>query len=104
MIKVTNVYKSYGKVERLKGISFTAENGQVAGLLGRNGAGKTTTLRMLYALVKADLGMAEIDGVDVTKDPVCVKKIIGVLADSHTPYPRLTARENIRYFRQLHGM
>jgi len=104
MISVNHIKKSFGKVTAVKDVSFTAENGQITGLLGPNGAGKTTTLRVLYTVLKPDAGQATVDGFDVTRQTQDVLRRIGALPDSHGLYPRLTARENIRYFGQLHGL
>lgn len=104
MISVNHISKSFGKVTAVKDVSFTAENGQITGLLGPNGAGKTTTLRVLYTVLKPDSGTAAVDGFDVTRQTQQVLARIGALPDSHGLYPRLTARENIRYFGQLHGL
>jgi sodium transport system ATP-binding protein len=104
MIEVQGLSKSFGKVKAVQNISFSAADGQISGLLGPNGAGKSTTLRMLYTLLKPDSGTARIDGFDVTASPIDVQSRIGVLSDAQGMYPRLTARENIRYFGQLHGL
>ena len=104
MIQVENLHKSFGKVNALKGVSFTAPNGQITGLLGPNGAGKTTCLRILYTLLHPDQGWTKIDGLNPLKDTLEVQRHIGALPDSHGLYPRLTTRENIRYYGQLHGL
>lgn len=104
MIEVKSLSKSFGKVQAVKDVSFSAHDGQITGLLGPNGAGKSTTLRMLYTLLKPDNGSAQIDGFDVRENPIEVQKRIGVLADARGLYPRLTSRENIRYYGRLHGM
>jgi len=104
MIQVSNLQKSFGTVQALKGVSFKAEDGQVTGLLGPNGAGKTTTLRVLYTILQPDAGSAEVDGFDVTSQPIEVQRRIGALPTSKGLYPRLTARENIRYYGRLHGL
>lgn len=104
MIEVLGLSKSFGKVKAVQKVSFSAVNGQITGLLGPNGAGKSTTLRMLYTLLKPDAGTAHIDGFDIAASPLEVQARIGVLSDAQGLYPRLTARENIRYFGQLHGM
>ncbi len=104
MIEVTELRKSFGKVAALKNVSFRAADGQVTGLLGPNGAGKTTTLRILYTILKPDGGSAAVDGLDVVRQPLAVQRRMGVLPDSHGLYPRLTARENIRYYGELQGM
>ncbi len=104
MIEVRGLYKRFGPVEALKGVSFTAPDGRITGLLGPNGAGKTTTLRILYTVLRPDHGAALIDGHDIVKEPRAAQCCIGVLPDSHGLYPRLTARENIRYYGRLHGI
>ncbi|MCL7715329.1 ATP-binding cassette domain-containing protein [Stenotrophomonas mori] len=85
-------------------VGFTAHDGQITGLLGPNGAGKTTTLRMLYTLMTPETGKVVVDGVDAAADPDTVRRGLGVLPDARGVYKRLTARENIAYFGQLHGM
>jgi sodium transport system ATP-binding protein len=104
MIEVNEIYKSFGKVSALQGVSFTALDGQITGLLGPNGAGKTTTLRILYTILTPDQGTARVDGFDTARDPQEIQRRIGALPDAHGLYPRLTARENIRYYGQLHGL
>ncbi|NCF63029.1 MAG: ATP-binding cassette domain-containing protein [Gammaproteobacteria bacterium] len=104
MIEVRNLYKSFGDVKAVNGVSFEARDGEITGLLGPNGAGKTTTLRMLYSLLPPDSGEIRIDGLDPTRDAMQIKRTLGVVPDSRGLYSRLTARENIRYFGELHGM
>lgn len=104
MIEVKNIHKSFGAVQALRGVSFRAENSQITGLLGPNGAGKTTTLRILYTVLQPDQGEAAVDGLDIRRKALEVRQRIGVLPDSHGLYPRLTSRENIRYYGQLHGL
>jgi sodium transport system ATP-binding protein len=104
MIVVKNVKKSFGKVQAVRDVSFLAADGQITGLLGPNGAGKTTTLRIIYTLLKPDAGTATVDGFDTRSQAQEVLKRIGALPDAHGLYPRLSARENIRYYGQLHGL
>ena len=104
MIQVQGLSKSFGKVKAVQNVSFSAPDGQITGLLGPNGAGKSTTLRMLYTLLKPENGSAQVDGFDVRQSPLEVQRRIGVLADARGLYPRLTTRENIRYYGRLHGL
>jgi len=104
MIQVQGISKSFGRVKAVNGVSFEARDGRITGLLGPNGAGKSTILRMLYTLLKPDQGSAQVDGFDVRQSPLEVQRRIGVLADARGLYPRLTTRENIRYYGQLHGL
>ena len=107
MILIEGLRKSFGRhreVHAVAGVSFAAPAGEITGLLGPNGAGKTTLLRMLATLVIPDGGHATIDGRDVVRERYAVRRRIGVLSDARGLYPRLTARENIRYFGALHGL
>lgn len=104
MIVVKNLKKSFGEVKAVNGVSFEARDGEITGLLGPNGAGKTTTLRMLYSLLPPDEGEIRIDGMDPGTDAMDIKRTLGVIPDSRGLYSRLTARENIAYFGELHGM
>jgi sodium transport system ATP-binding protein len=104
MIVVRGLRKSFGDVKAVSGVSFEARDGQITGLLGPNGAGKTTTLRMLYSLLPPDEGEILIDGLDPTRDAMEIKRTLGVVPDSRGLYSRLTARENIAYYGELHGM
>ncbi|XXF78772.1 ATP-binding cassette domain-containing protein [Myxococcaceae bacterium GXIMD 01537] len=104
MIEVSNLHKRFGALTAVEDVSFTARDGVVTGLLGPNGAGKTTTLRMLCTLVRPDSGSAKVDGLDVAERPLDVRRAIGVLPDARGLYPRLTAREHVRYYGELHGL
>ena len=85
-------------------VSFRAADGAVTALLGPNGAGKTTTLRILATLMRPDRGAARVGGIDVTADPMAVRARLGVLSDARGLYTRLSARENIAYYADLHGV
>jgi sodium transport system ATP-binding protein len=107
MIVVDGLSKAFGRngeVRAVAGVSFTAADGAITGLLGPNGAGKTTLLRMLATLIVPDSGGAAIDGLSVTGDRYGVRRRIGVLSDARGLYPRLTGRENVRYYGALHGL
>jgi sodium transport system ATP-binding protein len=104
MIRVEDLRKHFGEVPAVDGISFEAPDGQVTGLLGPNGAGKTTTLRMLYGLMSPDAGHIEVDGSQVADDPQAAQAKMGILPDSRGLYLRLTPREHLRYFGQLHQL
>jgi len=104
VISVNRLVKRFGKVTAVDGVSFTARDGAITGLLGHNGAGKSTSLRILYGLLRPDAGSACVDGIDASADPLAVQERIGVMTDAHGLYPRLTAREHIEYFAQLRGM
>ena len=104
MIEVRALRKRFGAVTAVDGVSFKAADGVVTGLLGPNGAGKTTTLRMLTALIAPDSGQALVDGLDVHQETLRARRKLGVLSDAKGLYPRLTAREHVRYFGELQGL
>lgn len=92
------------KVKAVNGVSFTAQDGAILGLLGANGAGKTTSLRMVASMLKMDSGSIKIDGVEVKEGQTTSQAHLGILSDARGLYPRLTSRENIQYYGKLHGM
>lgn len=104
MIRVAGLRKTFGEVIAVDDVSFAAEDGTITGLLGPNGAGKSTTLRMLYGLMAPEAGEVAVDGVDVQRRTMAAQERIGALPDTHALYPRLTGRENIRYFARLRGI
>ena len=104
MIVIDRLHKSFGTKTAVDDVTFSALDGQITGLVGPNGAGKTTTLRMLYTLLKPDRGSITVGGVDAATQPLEVRRRLGVLPDARGLYKRLTARENIAYYAQLHGM
>jgi sodium transport system ATP-binding protein len=91
-------------VHAVQGVTVSAANGRITGLLGANGAGKTTTLRMLAGLLAPDSGRITVDGIVVQDAPLKALARMGILGDAHGLYPRLSARENIAYFGRLQGM
>lgn len=103
-IQIENLVKRFGDVTALDGLSLEIEKGEIFGLLGPNGAGKSTTINILSGLLGPTEGSAKVGGYDITKDPVNVKKIIGVCPQHSAYYKYLTGRENIQLFGDLHGM
>ena len=104
MIEVENIHKHFGTLHAVDGVSFSAPDGRITGLLGPNGAGKSTTLRILSTVLKPDSGTVRVDGSDVRRDPQGARLKLGVLPHASGLYPRLTARENIRYYGKLNGL
>jgi len=104
MIVASRLQKRFGAVNAVSDVSFTARDGAITGLLGPNGAGKTTTLRMLYGVMRPDGGSIAIDDVDAVAAPQRAQGRLGVLPDGFGLYPRLTAREHIHYYGELHGI
>src|SRR5689334_18372868 len=103
-IRVRNVAKKYGSVEALRDVSFEVRRGELFGLVGPDGAGKTTFLRLLACLLRADGGMAEVDGVDVSKDPAEVKRRIGYMSQRFSLSGTLSVLENLVYVAEVWGV
>lgn len=107
MIETKGLKKYYGPQEEIKAVddvSFTCPDGKITGLLGPNGAGKTTTLRMIAALIRPKSGTVNIDGVDALKHPKAARRLLGVQSDMNGVYPRLTPREQFRYYGRFYGL
>ncbi|HVT07094.1 MAG TPA: ATP-binding cassette domain-containing protein [Polyangia bacterium] len=93
-----------GTKAAVDGLSFAVAPGEIYGLLGPNGAGKTTTLRVLAGLLAPTAGRAVVAGLDVSVDPLAVRRQLGFLTNTTGLYARLTGRELLDYFGRLHGM
>ncbi|HQX16519.1 MAG TPA: ATP-binding cassette domain-containing protein [Anaerolineales bacterium] len=104
ILEVQNLAKSYGDFTAVKGISFDIKEGEIFSLLGPNGAGKTTTISMLSTLYTPTSGDAVIGGHSITKDPMAVKQVIGVVPQEIALYEDLTARENLVFWGQMYGL
>lgn len=104
MLEVRNLTKSFGHVLAVDGISFAVAKGEVFGMLGTNGAGKTTTIKILSCLLKPTGGLALVDGLDVTKEPLAVKRRIGYLPEMPNLFEKLTGREFMGMLGTLRGL
>jgi ABC-2 type transport system ATP-binding protein len=93
MIETRDLTKNYGPTLAVDKLNLTVNSGEIYGFLGPNGAGKTTTIKMLVGLLKPTSGTAFIDGVDVIKEPIKSKGLVGYIPDSPLVYPKLTGRE-----------
>jgi ABC-2 type transport system ATP-binding protein len=104
MIKIAHLAKSFDSLRAVDDISFEVEKGEIFGLLGPNGAGKTTTIAMISGLLKPDAGKIFIDSLDLDLGYKKIKKIMGVVPQDMAFYEDLSARENLRFWGQLHGL
>jgi ABC-2 type transport system ATP-binding protein len=103
-IEVTDLVKSYGDVEAVRGVSFTVARGEVFGFLGPNGAGKSTTINMLCTLARPTSGTARVSGFDVTTQGDAVRRHIGLVFQDPTLDGYLTAAQNLRLHAELYGI
>ncbi len=104
ILHVQSLVKNYGDFKAVKDVSFSIEEGEIFSLLGPNGAGKTTTISMLSTLYTPTSGDAIIGGHSITKDPMGVRGIIGVVPQDLALYEDLTARENLIFWGQMYNM
>ncbi|MDD3454945.1 MAG: ATP-binding cassette domain-containing protein, partial [Methanobacteriales archaeon] len=102
MIEVESLRKTFGKIIALDDISFHVDDGELLGIIGPNGAGKTTAIRIIACILHPDGGEVRVAGMDVTRDPIRVKSMIGYLPEEPNLYERFTARDLLRYFGELY--
>jgi ABC-2 type transport system ATP-binding protein len=104
ILEAHNLVKHYGNVAAVQGISFHIEAGEIFSLLGPNGAGKSTTISVLATLLTPTSGEAMIGGHSISKNPMAVRQIIGVVPQEIALYDDLTARENLSFWGRMYGM
>ena len=95
---VRDLYKDYGGVPGVRGVSFEVQEGEVFGLLGPNGAGKTTTLECVLGLREPDRGAIEVCGIDARRRPREVKECVGAALQTTSLQDKITPREALRLF------
>ncbi|MEO0216140.1 MAG: ABC transporter ATP-binding protein [candidate division WOR-3 bacterium] len=94
---VIDLYKNFGKVRAVDGISFEIKEGEIFGLIGPNGAGKTTTLRMIATLLKPTAGTIEVFGLNVDKDGTRIRELISYLPEEAGAYKNLRGIDYLRF-------
>lgn len=101
MLKVENIYKNYGTVKAVNGLSFECQEGEIFGLLGENGAGKTTTFRIIMGLIDASKGTVTLD-----KEPIDYSKTdkIGFVTEERSLLTKLTVLEQAKFYGALKNM
>lgn len=104
ILVVQELYKAYGNIQAVRGISFQIGRGEIFGLLGPNGAGKTTTVSILTSLLAPDRGQITLDGISFQRMPRAVKTRLGLVPQDLALYPTLSARDNLLFFGRLYGL
>lgn len=109
MIRVQELVKEFddarhGMFRAVDHVSFEVRPGEIFGLLGPNGAGKTTCLRILSTVLRPTSGLAEVDGLNVVRDPEGVRARIGFMSCNTGIYDRMTAWEMVEYYGRLYGI
>jgi ABC-2 type transport system ATP-binding protein len=103
LIEAEGLTKAFGKVRALNGLSLTVPTGQAVAILGPNGAGKTTFIRMVATLLRPDSGTLRVGGCDVVKEPMAVRRMIGLAGQSAAVEEMMTGRENLTMVARLYG-
>ena len=103
-IRVKDLVKTYGTQRALDGISFEIPKGQIVGFLGPNGAGKSTTMKILTCYLPQSSGIAEVCGIDVSVDPISVRRKIGYLPELNPLYGDMFIKEYLHFSASLHGL
>ncbi len=104
MVRTEGLTKDYKRSRAVDRLSFEVRPGEVYGLLGPNGAGKTTTLRMLATLLTPSSGTATVAGYDIRKQPLEVRRHLGIVNGGMQVYERLTGREVLEFFAGFYGV
>jgi len=104
MLKVENLYKNYGNIRAVDGISFEVKRGEVFGLLGPNGAGKSTTISIISTLIPPTKGEIIFEGESIFKNPKNIRQKLGVVPQDIALYPTLSGYENLRFWGNLYGL
>jgi len=104
MINVKNISKSFASKHALQDITFQIQRGQFVTLLGANGAGKTTLTRILATLTRPTRGTARIAGHAIDKEPIAVRRQIGVMSHFSFLYGDLSAEENLHFYGKMYAV
>ena len=104
LVKVTNLKKSYGSKEAVKGISFNIKQNEIIGLLGPNGSGKTTTIGMMLGLLKPSYGEILIDGVNIEKNRIEILKKINFISPYIELPKKLKVKQNLIVYGKLYSV
>ncbi|MBN1618166.1 ATP-binding cassette domain-containing protein [Candidatus Dojkabacteria bacterium] len=101
MIEIKNIYKSFGPIHAVNGISLSIDKGEILGLLGPNGAGKSTTMRMITGYLFPDKGSIKIQGQDMKENSEEIQKIIGYMPENNPIYKSMLVEELLKLVLRL---
>ncbi|WP_237060400.1 ABC transporter ATP-binding protein [Microbulbifer sediminum] len=104
MIEVDAISKEFAGRPVLRDLDFRVPDGRITALLGANGAGKTSCLRIIAGLLRPDAGTVRVGGIDVARDPLGVRRQLGVVGDREGLYERLTVEEYLTLFARIQGI
>lgn len=103
-VELKDVTKRYNEIVAVNKLNLTISTGEIFGLLGPNGSGKSTTLKMLMGLVQPTAGSVNVLGLDVQKQPVEVKRLVGYVPESANIYEFLTGIEYLDFIADVYGV
>lgn len=103
-IVVENITKTYGAQKALDAISFSLNSGQIVGFLGPNGAGKSTMMKIITTYISPTAGIVKVNGYDVSKEPMLVKKSVGYLPEHNPLYLDMYIKEYIKFNASIYGI
>ena len=98
MVSVFDLHKQYGRIDALRGLSFSVDEGEIYGIIGPDGAGKTSLFRILATLMLPDGGRATVDGLDIVRDYRELRLRIGYMPGRFSLYQDLSVEENLQFF------
>ncbi len=103
-IEVKNITKIYGTQKALNDVSFSVHSGEIVGFLGPNGAGKSTMMKILTGYIPQNAGTAKVNGFDINKESMEVRRSIGYLPESNPLYGEMYIKEYLRFVAGMHGI
>lgn len=104
MITARNLVKYYGEFPALDGVSFDLDDGEIFGVIGHNGAGKTTLLKIMAGLISPTAGSLVINGIDVVKRPLDLKRNLGYLPEESRLYETMSVEAYLAFFGEIYGL
>jgi ABC-2 type transport system ATP-binding protein len=104
VVEIRNLTKNFGELKAVNSLSLSVKEGELFGLLGPNGSGKTTTVKLLTGQLKPTKGNAKVLGINVLKNPIKVREVVGIIPEQETPPSFLTAEEYLYFVASIRKM
>jgi ABC-2 type transport system ATP-binding protein len=103
-VEMRNLTKNFGDLKAVNNLSFSIKEGELFGLLGPNGSGKTTTVKLLTGQLKPTRGNATVLGINVLKNPINVRKLVGIIPEQESPPSFLTSEEYLHFVSKIRNL
>ena len=103
MIEVDGLYKRFGAIQAVDGVSFTVDKGEVLGFLGPNGAGKSTAMKMITGFLDPDAGTVRVEGFDIQEQPIAAQRLIGYMPEGAPSYHEMTPLGFLKFIAGIRG-